>query len=88
MKYNIGWGLTNVCNMKCKFCYSKKVRVESESELTINEWKKFINENYMYIDSINYGTGENGSLSIVGVNISKKLLNLCKLAVIFSLLIF
>ena len=25
-KYNVGWGLTNSCNMNCKFCYSKETR--------------------------------------------------------------
>lgn len=61
MKFNIGWGLTNKCNMNCKFCYSKETRHRS-SELGINDWKRFIDENYNLIDSINYGTGENAIL--------------------------
>ena len=57
-KYNVGWGLTNLCNMNCVFCYSKQTRKET-SELTITDWKKFIDENYDKIQTINYGTGEN-----------------------------
>ena len=58
MKYNVGWGLTNVCNMNCEFCYSKETRRITD-ELKIEDWKKFIDENYDNIESINYGTGEN-----------------------------
>lgn len=61
MKYNIGWGLTNTCNMNCEFCYSKEVRHATE-EVGINDWKKFIDENHDLIESINYGTGENDIL--------------------------
>ena len=57
-KFNIGWGLTNACNMNCKFCYSKDTRC-SINNVTIDDWKKFIDENHVKIDSINYGTGEN-----------------------------
>lgn len=57
-KYNIGWGLTNCCNMNCKFCYSKDTR-ENINDIGISDWIKFIDENHNYIDSINYGTGEN-----------------------------
>lgn len=60
-KYNIGWGLTNSCNMNCKFCYSKETREKSD-ECTIKDWKRFVDENYKNIDSINYGTGENSIL--------------------------
>lgn len=57
-KFNVGWGITNACNMNCKFCYSKDTRYNTK-EITIKDWIKFIDENYKYIDSINYGTGEN-----------------------------
>ena len=57
-KFNVGWGITNSCNMNCKFCYSKDTR-HSTSDTTIEDWIKFIDENHNYIDSINYGTGEN-----------------------------
>ena len=57
-KYNVGWGLTNSCNMNCKFCYSKETRKNTKN-VTIEDWIKFVNENHEYIDSINYGTGEN-----------------------------
>ncbi len=56
--FNIGWGLTNLCNMNCQFCYSKQVR-NKINECDINDWKKFIDENSESINSINYGTGEN-----------------------------
>lgn len=57
-KINIGWGLTNVCNMDCKFCYSKKARKKGK-KCCIDQWKKFVDQNHSKIDSINYGTGEN-----------------------------
>lgn len=60
-KFNIGWGLTNLCNMNCKFCYSKETR-EKSKDITIIDWKRFIDDNYEQIDSINYGTGENAIL--------------------------
>ena len=58
MKYNVGWGLTNACNMNCQFCYSKQARHEID-ECKIEDWKAFVDKNADYIDSINYGTGEN-----------------------------
>lgn len=57
-KYNIGWGITNSCNMNCKFCYSKETRHKS-SDAQLEDWIKFIDENHEYVESINYGTGEN-----------------------------
>lgn len=57
-KYNIGWGITNSCNMNCKFCYSKETRQKS-SDAKLNDWIKFIDENHEFVESINYGTGEN-----------------------------
>lgn len=57
-KYNIGWGITNSCNMNCKFCYSKETR-HSTKDAKLEDWIKFIDENHEHIDSINYGTGEN-----------------------------
>jgi MoaA/NifB/PqqE/SkfB family radical SAM enzyme len=57
-KYSVGWGLTNICNMNCKFCYSKETRIKSNNT-TLEDWIKFVDDNYQYIDSINYGTGEN-----------------------------
>ena len=57
-KYNVGWGITNSCNMNCKFCYSKDTR-HSTNDIKIIDWIKFIDENHELIDSINYGTGEN-----------------------------
>lgn len=57
-KYNVGWGITNACNMNCKFCYSKDTR-KKVSATSLEDWINFIDENHEFIDSINYGTGEN-----------------------------
>jgi radical SAM protein with 4Fe4S-binding SPASM domain len=57
-KWNIGWGTTSLCNMKCKFCYSKFHRNETK-DLGLKEWLHFVDGNHEYINSINYGTGEN-----------------------------
>lgn len=57
-KYNVGWGLTNSCNMNCKFCYSKETR-QKTNNVSLADWIKFIDDNHEQIDSINYGTGEN-----------------------------
>lgn len=57
-KWNIGWGVVSKCNMACEFCYSKKKRENSE-DVGYSDWIKFIDENHMEINSINYGTGEN-----------------------------
>lgn len=57
-KWNVGWGPITSCNMNCQFCYSKHVRKES-NELEKKDWIKFIDLNHMYINNINYGTGEN-----------------------------
>lgn len=58
VKYNIGWGLTNCCNMNCKFCYSKNTR-EKTNEIGLYDWVKFVDDNHENIETINYGTGEN-----------------------------
>lgn len=57
-KWNIGWGTVAACNMKCQFCYSKERRKQGQP-LGLTEWKKFIDQNYEKINTINYGTGEN-----------------------------
>lgn len=57
-KFNIGWGLTNKCNMSCLFCYSENAR-KNQKECGIEDWKKFVDRNHQYIEAINYGTGEN-----------------------------
>lgn len=56
--WKIGWGITNECNMMCKFCYSKNAR-DTSNITNYEEWKRFIDDNYEDIDSINFGTGEN-----------------------------
>ena len=57
-KWNIGWGISSKCNMNCQFCYSKENRRNS-LDITIADWKSFVDENNEKITSINYGTGEN-----------------------------
>ena len=57
-KWNVGWGTVSLCNMNCKFCYSRAKRNENQ-DLSYADWIKFVDENHEYINSINYGTGEN-----------------------------
>lgn len=57
-KWNVGWGVTSVCNMACEFCYSKTVR-QSGDDRNLEKCISFIDENHSKINSINYGTGEN-----------------------------
>lgn len=57
-KWNIGWGPVSSCNMNCAFCYSKSKRKDSK-DLTLEDWIRFIDENARFINSINFGTGEN-----------------------------
>ncbi len=57
-KIVLGIGYTNSCNMNCDFCYSKDNRMFSYKQ-PIDVWKKFFDKNGKYIQSINYGTGEN-----------------------------
>lgn len=54
----LGIGFTNACNMNCNFCYSKNNRKYSFRQ-PISTWKNFICKNAQFIDSVNYGTGEN-----------------------------
>lgn len=57
-KWNIGWGTVSKCNMNCRFCYSK-FRRETSEDLELNDWISFVDENHEFINTINYGTGEN-----------------------------
>ena len=59
IKWNIGWGVTNACNMRCQFCYSEKARQHSGEVLPLSQLCAFIDDNAMWINTINYGTGEN-----------------------------
>lgn len=59
IKWKIGWGLSNKCNMACKFCYSRKVRREQKNfDNVIQTGIDFVKKNRNKIDSINFGTGE------------------------------
>ena len=57
-KWIVGWGVVSSCNMRCKFCYSRNKRIE-EKDINPEYWYKFIDKNAEFIESINYGTGEN-----------------------------
>lgn len=59
IKWDIGWGPVSKCNMHCQFCYSKSKRSNSASDLSLEKWLMFIDNNHSQIKSINYGTGEN-----------------------------
>ena len=60
-KWNIGWGTTSLCNMKCKFCYSKFHRNETK-DLGLKEWLHFVDGNHEYINSINYDISISNSI--------------------------
>lgn len=57
-KYALGLGFSSECNMNCPFCYSKEKR-NYGYDIDIDIWYKFFEKNNKYIESINYGTGEN-----------------------------
>ena len=57
-KWKIGWGVSNLCNMRCGFCYSRKARQEADFHDNIREGMRLIRENKDRIESINFGTGE------------------------------
>lgn len=57
-KWKIGWGLSNACNMRCGFCYSRSVRKEPNFERRVEEGLNFVLRNKDKIESINFGTGE------------------------------
>lgn len=57
-QFAIGLGFSSECNMNCPFCYSKSKRQKGE-DVDIRLWYDFFQRNAEYINSINYGTGEN-----------------------------
>lgn len=59
-KWKIGWGITARCNMNCPFCYSKSHRIDKPEN--VKDIIPFIEKNAQFIDSINFGTGENALL--------------------------
>ena len=56
-QWQIGWGYTSVCDMRCPFCYSRTVRKQPE-EIPLELAQSFVRNNADAIASINYGTGE------------------------------
>jgi MoaA/NifB/PqqE/SkfB family radical SAM enzyme len=57
-KWKVGWGVTARCSMRCPFCYSATAR-ESCHDLPVATLIGFVERNAEWIDSVNYGTGEN-----------------------------
>lgn len=58
-KWTVGWGFTTRCDLKCPFCYSSKVRQNSQfKELDITQVEQFLERNGKHIYAINFGTGE------------------------------
>ena len=56
---NIAKSISSKCNMNCQFCYSKENRRNS-LDITIEDWKSFVDENNEKIfskgsDSYNHG---------------------------------
>lgn len=56
-KWQIGWGYTSACDMRCPFCYSRTVR-QHPQETPLDLAMAFVRNNAASIASINYGTGE------------------------------
>lgn len=59
--YNVGWGFTKSCNLKCKHCYNSSGGKRSKTELSLKQAKKVADKlSKNGIRTINYGTGESG----------------------------
>lgn len=58
-KWSVGWGFSELCNMDCSFCYSRKTRSKYAERRSLQSAKAFISKNSEKIKSINWGTGEN-----------------------------
>lgn len=54
MKWSVGIGTTNKCNLQCPHCYSRN---KDFSELSYSDVENIINK--LDVDAINFGTGEN-----------------------------
>lgn len=62
MWYNIWWGFTKACNLRCKHCYNSSWKRWAD-ELSLEEAKLVVDKLAVeWIDSINYGTWECGLL--------------------------
>jgi radical SAM protein with 4Fe4S-binding SPASM domain len=55
VKFSLGLGLTNECNLACSFCYRDPSRVD---RLTLTQVKSVMER--LPVRSVNLGTGENG----------------------------
>ena len=59
--YNVGWGLTSACNLKCKHCYNSSGGLRGKNELDLDKTKKVVDKLLANgVKTINYGTGESG----------------------------
>ncbi len=57
-EWNVGWGLTQACNLKCEHCYNASGK-QREDELSLEQTKKIVLKlKKNNVKSINYGTGE------------------------------
>jgi radical SAM protein with 4Fe4S-binding SPASM domain len=59
----VGIGLTNLCNLNCDHCYSRKM---AERSISLNDANKII-LSFPFLESVNFGTGE----SILNDNFEK-----------------
>ncbi|MFC1755274.1 radical SAM/SPASM domain-containing protein [Thermoproteota archaeon] len=60
-KYNIGWGFTKACNLRCKHCYNDSGGKRGKDELTLEEAIEVVDKlKDLGVKTINYGTGESG----------------------------
>jgi MoaA/NifB/PqqE/SkfB family radical SAM enzyme len=55
VRFSLGLGLTNECNLACSFCYRDPSRVD---RLTLPQVKSVMER--LPVRSVNLGTGENG----------------------------
>lgn len=83
MKLNLMIELTNRCNLRCPTCFSHQDNREKR-DMTFNDFKKFLDENHMLIDSLSlYNYGEpllNKDLPLMIAYAKKKRVSYIKIA--------
>jgi len=59
-KWNVGWGFTQLCNLRCKHCYNASGK-RGDDELSFEEACRVVDTLVAHhVETINYGTGECG----------------------------
>ena len=59
--FNVGWGFTKACNLKCKHCYNSSGGGRGDEELDLESAKAVVDKMATNgVETINYGTGESG----------------------------